>query len=349
MQKAHLSCYIYEELKMRAVVIASLCFLSGIAQAMELPKPMEVFKQEIIHLDLPFPYEWSCEAFLRSPYSLRHYDGRVEWGAEKYKKEIFCALIHSRLSNKQSLDIPVCFWHKRGGYITKIETPLIEVADDRFISITQLLLAKGAEPNVCFQKRTALEKAVSDGQIKTVQALLAAGAQVKDKQLLHACSPHNNAILKLLLSHGASANERDQKGRTPLMICDTANIQASDIAALVNRMRLLFSYGAKANARDNKGRTVLHFLLKGAGNNIRPLLVILKHQGLWTLTRDYEGQAAMWRLSDGRFGFEGMQLVKEVFYDERERLYNLLARSKSSPFKGLPADAVRIIVGFVFG
>lgn len=340
-----------KSLYVEKMILTSLCFLTVILSAMEIPsgKSLAVFEQEVIHLDLPFPYEWSCEAFLSSPYLLRHYDERGREGGDekKYKKEIFYALIRSRLSHKQSLDMPIFFWHKRNKDIIRLGTPLVEASDDNFISVTQMLLAKGADPNVCFDEKSPLEHAVVKGQEKTVRALLAAGAQVKDKQLLHKCSPNYNNILRILLAHGSSVHEQDAKGRTPLMICDTFNTQASDIAALVNRMRLLFSYGAKVNVRDNSGRTVLHFLLKGAENNIRPLLMQLKHQGLWSHICDNEGKRATFQLRDGRFGFAAINLVEEVFYDEDKRLYRLLTKSKSSPFKALPADVVRIIVAMI--
>lgn len=59
----------------------SLCLFTIILQAMEVPKPLEVFEEEIIHLDLPFSYSWGEPGFLPIPYLLRHHDGRIEEGS----------------------------------------------------------------------------------------------------------------------------------------------------------------------------------------------------------------------------------------------------------------------------
>lgn len=135
-----------------------------------------------------------------------------------------------------------------------------------------------------------LHVAARAGQVKTVEALLAASPESVDvegvdgKTALHLASERGDAPLaELLLSAGANPNLRDARGRTPLylaavngreavaallIVCaglDSRNLEGTTplAAAVANGhdavARLLIEGGASANSPNNSGHTPLAF------------------------------------------------------------------------------------------
>jgi len=112
---------------------------------------------------------------------------------------------------------------------------------------------------------TALVNAAWNGDLNGVNALISMGANVDMEQegALHGMLPSGTAldvaaavgrtgICKSLLAAGANVNEKNQKGATPLLVA----LSHSTIACVPT----ILDYGADVNARDMQGRTALMFL-----------------------------------------------------------------------------------------
>ncbi len=105
-------------------------------------------------------------------------------------------------------------------------TPLQLAAFFGHLEIAELLLEKGANPNVISQNQTfargvpILQSAVAGGHTGIVRALLAHGANVNIRSAeglsaLHAAAFEGNAdVVKLLLAHGADINARTNDGES---------------------------------------------------------------------------------------------------------------------------------------
>ncbi|EQC51587.1 ankyrin repeat domain-containing protein [Bacteriovorax sp. DB6_IX] len=86
--------------------------------------------------------------------------------------------------------------------------------------MTKLLLERGANPNIKFNKRnyTLLMDCAFEGQYELCKLLLEAGADVntQDKDgksaLIYAAREGHEAVVKILLRHGADKNLKDSKG-----------------------------------------------------------------------------------------------------------------------------------------
>ncbi len=100
-----------------------------------------------------------------------------------------------------------------------------------------------------------LQKAVSEGNLKTVKHLIKAGADVngtdtlKHTPLMIAAANGNTAIVKALLKKGASINAQNYFGETALMIAVQQN--RPDV------VKLLLKKGASHSLTDSKGWTAL--------------------------------------------------------------------------------------------
>ncbi len=142
-----------------------------------------------------------------------------------------------------------------------------------------LLLAKGADPNrrmdLLGQFPTSpLIAAVDFGDVATVKALLADGADVHEKDQdsmtpLHwAMVAHHPQVVMALLAGGADMNAVDRFGYTPLLYAATLDFGDADTAAA------LLQAGADPSVKDKKGETAfdhardlpyLHAALEKAG------------------------------------------------------------------------------------
>jgi excisionase family DNA binding protein len=120
----------------------------------------------------------------------------------------------------------------------------------------------------------SLQRAVDNGDVDNVNALIAQGAQVDARTddgwtpLMLATIKGHTGIVEALLNKGADVNARNKKSWTALMFA----VSMGDI----DTMRVLLAGGADINARDHDGKTVL---MQAAGeNNIECLKVLLDHE-----------------------------------------------------------------------
>jgi hypothetical protein len=119
------------------------------------------------------------------------------------------------------------------------DNKLVDAADSNSISILNLLLNEGSNPDQQGRfQTTALHRAAFNG--------------------------HNEAV-KLLIESGADINARDFGGATALHMASRNN--------LVSTVRLLFSEGAELDIQDNQGFTPIHRAIS-AGNTAAAILFL---------------------------------------------------------------------------
>lgn len=108
------------------------------------------------------------------------------------------------------------------------DTALMLAADKGNIETVQALLAKGADVNTENDGNTALMLAAMNGHAEIVQALLAKGADVNvkannsDTALMEAAADGHTEIVQALLTNGTDVNAKNNDdGRTALMFCSS--------------------------------------------------------------------------------------------------------------------------------
>lgn len=142
---------------------------------------------------------------------------------------------------------------------------------------------------------TPLQWAVAYGQVSVAQALLARGADSKDRlghgqaTLLHlAVIHHQKTMVTFLLDGGADPNAIDRYGETPLH--SAAFWGDLDIADL------LLSHGAKADVRSKAGWTPLHTAARFGRSDVIRLLL---DKGADVDARDALGKTPLHRAAEG--------------------------------------------------
>ena len=168
------------------------------------------------------------------------------------------------------------------------------------------------EAQVCLQqaKNVALDSAVTSGTTKEVISCLNAGADVNNSDgntvpsvgspLMRATARGSSTLMRLLLAHGANANQRDDYGRTALMYVSGINMyyapynEEMDDDAPQARLasfpaRLLLRHGANIAIRDHSGKTALMWAAQGNPQVVSLLLA----QGAWVNARDNSGRTAL--------------------------------------------------------
>ena len=117
----------------------------------------------------------------------------------------------------------------------------------------------------------AILSAASGGQNAVISLLLDHGADVNfrndfDTTLTAAAFPGHDITVKLLLEHGADVNLATPDGETPLMAAvDITRFSAVPPDSVQSRLRvadLLIAAGAELNTRDQEGRTALWWAKK---------------------------------------------------------------------------------------
>jgi ankyrin repeat protein len=131
---------------------------------------------------------------------------------------------------------------------------------------TGIMLALPISPSI------PLVNAVYSENLDQIKALISKGAKINTKAkgsgetALHvAIGMGNVEIAEYLLTHGAKANIRDAKKRTPLMMLDE-----DATPELVN---LLLRFGAKTNLVDKEKNTVLHHFAEYGKSETMQILI----------------------------------------------------------------------------
>ncbi|KAI1339173.1 hypothetical protein F5Y15DRAFT_80694 [Xylariaceae sp. FL0016] len=176
---------------------------------------------------------------------------------------------------------------------------LVKAAEGGSAPVVTELLRHGADPNTRSGRssgQTALFSAVVKGHDKTVEALLAGGADVEaqDREgrsaLLYVASERQakrkwtTSTLKLLLDKGADLEVKDHIDRTPLLWAATnGNVELA---------RFLLENGANVTAKNTRDKTALHLVAERNDKEHREDMVqlLLEHgadvgsvsDGWWT-------------------------------------------------------------------
>ena len=135
------------------------------------------------------------------------------------------------------------------------KTPLYVAVTEQQTATVELLLEKGADPNLRVGGNTALVPAVVSDRLDLVDKLVKYGADVNARTdngyvLLEAVKESGPAVVVALLSRGANARAADPNGRTGVMFA----VKRGDLEML----RSLLMAGADANACTWDGTRAIH-------------------------------------------------------------------------------------------
>lgn len=174
------------------------------------------------------------------------------------------------------------------------------------VEIIRTLISAGADPNGRGRNGNScwlspLFHAASMGDMENTQALLAAGASIKQPECSRPVAGWLKApIIELLVAHGLKLDTIDEKGRNELHIA-----LAPPVVPPVDGMAYLIRAGVPINARDRSGKTPLAY---------------------WREPRDYERHwFTMW-LFDRLSGDSPIQRERE----NRAKISALLAQSHAA-------------------
>lgn len=158
--------------------------------------------------------------------------------------------------------------------VDKLESALLEAAEQDDVAQVAALLKKHVSPNVSRGDRTTpLHWAAYNDDLSLVKLLLASGASPDPRTRLRSLTPlhmaaesGDAALIEALLKGGAAVDANNDSGTTPLMIAS-----ASGSTAAVDA---LLAHGADINAREKTyGQTALFFAAgHGRGDVVRLLL-----------------------------------------------------------------------------
>ncbi len=205
-----------------------------------------------------------------TPLILASSGGRAgRWGfrvedVQEYVKTVRLLLIHGSSSS-----------HKGFHGITALH----EAAEYGQNIIVELLLEHNADPNVTDEEgNTPLMLAASRGHVggrewlcigqeyvETIRLLLKHGATADQKgsrgrTALHDAATYGyHTIVDGLLQHNADPNVTDEDGNTPLMFAAGTPYAFNKHSRLVKTVEVLLSHGAKLEQKNNEGRTSLHW------------------------------------------------------------------------------------------
>ena len=134
-----------------------------------------------------------------------------------------------------------------------------------YTDMLTLLLDVDKQPNIETKnelEHTPLASAVFNGHAEVVNILLAAGANINVKGLLHSAAYKGHIdIIKNLLAAGADLEVKDAIGYTPLFL--------AGIAGHVEVVTTLIKAGANVEAKSNDGTTPLGIVAYAGGHHIK--------------------------------------------------------------------------------
>lgn len=140
-------------------------------------------------------------------------------------------------------------------------SPLIAAVDSGSVETCAVLIAAGADVNVQHGSQPLLVIAVQNRYPELVQALLAAGADVGDrdaregKSALHwaAVTPGMGAVCEMLIAAGADVNAREANTQNTPLHCAVSAWREMGLKSPVARR--LIAAGADATLQNDKGKT----------------------------------------------------------------------------------------------
>ena len=148
----------------------------------------------------------------------------------------------------------------------------IQAAKENDISTIEKFIKKGINVDeIRENSSTALYYAVTKDNLNTVKRLIDAGADVNypcktTVSILSAAAicvgmgkSQGLDILKILLDKKADPNERDEKGRTPLMYMILGGNTWKNALAMNMAASAMVKHGANVNLEDSEGRTALDY------------------------------------------------------------------------------------------
>ncbi len=167
--------------------------------------------------------------------------------------------------------------------------PDLPSVDDRnAIDVMNLLLARGANPNIQLKLRPPIRDIVQDYK---------AGLGTGVSPLLRAAQGGDVEAVKLLLSKGARVDLPDAGKVTPVIAVagalDSPNVPTGrdktqeEVNAI---LQLLLEAGADVNARDQRQQTALHFAARAGWTGVVKLLVA---RGADVSVKDAQGRTAL--------------------------------------------------------
>ena len=166
------------------------------------------------------------------------------------------------------------------------DAELIALLRPRLGDLNDFITPQSRVSRFVTEERTLLTVACGSKRVKATQKLLELGATVSvnnDRGFMALASiwmggPSAEALIALLVEHGADVNSVDNYGYTPLM--RAAN---SYLPKTFDGFKALLDYGADVRAKTNQGRTVLDMLLEPDSHNN-----ISRRNELIALCKQYE-------------------------------------------------------------
>ena len=164
---------------------------------------------------------------------------------------------------------------RKSVFCEHIERELYQATENNNLNVVKSILSSGMVDTNCIWKpygRTPLVWAAHKGHKEVVQLLLERGAEPNianscgDTPLLKAAYRGHNDVVQLLLDEGADPNKVNTEGATPLLWA--AAHGKKDV------VRLLLDRGADPNKAEQRGQTPLHWAAaKGHQDVVQQLLL----------------------------------------------------------------------------
>jgi len=128
-----------------------------------------------------------------------------------------------------------------------------------------------------------LSKAVTTGNSDLINFLISSAREAPDFKdvgednypIAVALLARNIDITRMLLAAGANIDIKDEKGRTPMMLCaeDIGNQQDQSKDAVRSTIGFILDNGANVNAKDQRGQSVIFYAVKQGDTKLIDLLL----------------------------------------------------------------------------